>query len=224
MSITFRRLDVTYRNSAQIQMFYNVYLAHYNQSMASKDNDDILTGMMQQPEMDTKASSSQNGCGTSLPYGQKPTFFIINEKTTELSENDSKFLRLRILETIDSQDSRLSVICIRYNEKECRFCRSLNSKYQNTKDIKLFQKGNFFETSGYRGCEQDNLIIHFDYLLSDARVFECISRARKTLTVILSKTRLQGQTIKEMIRHETECTNKVCKDNGWDKLKVIDIR
>ena len=46
-NILFRQLDVTYRNSYEIQLFYNVFLAHQNQlsTLASqKYHNDILTG------------------------------------------------------------------------------------------------------------------------------------------------------------------------------------
>ena len=84
----FSPLDVTYRNSYQIQSFYNVFLAHYNQFAEYYEND-ILTGIMQQPQMNPNASSSsQDGMGSNLPSGPKPTLFITNKHLRELSNDE----------------------------------------------------------------------------------------------------------------------------------------
>ena len=63
------------------------------------------------------------------------------------------------------------------------------------------------DSSGFRGCEQNNLIIHFYYAIGGDLSFECFSRARQNLIVIISQTDLKEkyafqETVKEMLRHE----------------------
>ena len=107
----------------------------------------------------------------------------------------------------------------------------MNSRSQNRdgSSPKLFHKGPLNDSSGFRGCEQDNLIIHFDYVLNDAPYFERFSRARQNLIGILEETTLLfvdypfPSTMNEMLKHEENCENEKCKENGWDKLKVVDV-
>ena len=118
-------------------------------------------------------------------------------------------------------------------EEECSFCKSINSQFQNKDDStpKLVHQGALWESSGFRGCEQNNLIIHFDYTgygYTGYTIFECFSRARQNLIVIISQTELKENSafqnaINEMLRHEEKCENQKCKENGWNKLKVVDV-
>ena len=81
--ILLKQLKVSYRNSREIQLFYNVYQAHYNS--LSKDKDwDILTGEMKQPEMDPNHSSNQDEETNLLPLGPKPTLLITNKESKKL--------------------------------------------------------------------------------------------------------------------------------------------
>ena len=224
--ILFSQLDVTYRNSFPIQIFYNVFLAHYS-LLSKKGDQDILTGMMQQPQMDPNAS---DGMGSNLPSGPKPTFFIINKKLQELSDEELSIFETKVLKKIRGQDKSLSSMCIRGYGEECPFCRAINLKFQNKDDstIKLFHKGGYRDSSGFRGCEQNNLILHIDDASGGAFVFEGFSRARQNLIVIISQTELKRNypfqnTIKEMLTHEKKCKNQQCKENGSDKLKVVDV-
>ena len=119
-NIIFKKLSVTYRNSLAIQMFYNVFLAHYTQWSKHYD---ILTGMMQQPQISTKASySDHDGNGTNLPLGPKPTFFITKADPRDLSDDELKILEEKVLEKIVGQESSLSALCNGHNKEECSFC------------------------------------------------------------------------------------------------------
>ena len=68
---------------------------------------------------------------------------------------------MKVLGKISGRDKSLSAICIR-GSGDCPFCRSMNSQFQNKDDSipKLFHKGNNVDSFGFRGCEQNNLIIH----------------------------------------------------------------
>ena len=68
-----KELKVTYRNSREIQLLYNVYLAHYNP--LPKDVK-ILTGCMNQPEMDSSGSSNPEGKLRDLPSGSRPVLLL----------------------------------------------------------------------------------------------------------------------------------------------------
>ena len=237
-NILFSRLDVTYRNSYQIQSFYNVFRIHWNgpfKGWRDRDRNDrivrILTGKMQQPKMNPNTSSStQNGKGTNLPSGPRPLFFITNKETRKSSDDELKELETKVSKKISGQNKSLSAICIHGYGQECTFCSSINSQFQNKDDStpKLVHKGGFRDSSGFRGCEQNNLVVHFDYAIGGTLAFECFSRARQNLFVIISKTQLEqnetlANAIKEMLRHEEKCENKSCKDNELDKLKVVDV-
>ena len=112
-------------------------------------------------------------------------------------------------------------MCIRdYGEGECPLCRSINYRFQTKDDStpKLFHQGAFDDSSGFRGCEQNNLIIHFDDAYSDPPLFECFSRARQNLIVIIGKSYLEigwtfQNTIKEILTHDQKCENEKCKEN-----------
>ena len=231
-NILFKQLDVTYRNSHEIQLFYNVFLAHFYRFSYDDYANDSLTGMMQQPQMNPNiSSSSQDGKRTNLPSGPKPTFFITNKQTRELSNDELRILKMKVLEKIRGQDKRLSAICSNSNqiEGECPFCRSMNSQSQNKDDSipKLVHKGNFFDSSGFRGCEQNNLIIHIGDAFGSTPHLEWFSRARQNLILIISRTQLRRNdpfqyTIKEILTHDQKCKNQKCKENGWDKLKFVD--
>ena len=95
---------------------------------------------------------------------------------------------------------------------------------------KHVHKGVPYDTSAYRGCEQNNLIVHFWFtVLKDATwFFECFSRVRQNLIVIIDKHYLKSDfafpnTIREILRHDQNCQNEVCKENALDKLKVVDV-
>ena len=120
--------------------------------------------------------------------------------------------------------------CITGDDEECPFCKSMNSQFENKDDStpKLVHKCYAFATSGYRGCEQNNLIIHFDYAYSGTPSFECFSRARQNLIVIISKSILEENhtfqnTIKEILTHDQKCENEKCQENEWTKLKFVDV-
>ena len=233
--ILFGWLDVTYRNSFDIQMCYNVFLAHLDQFNIKN----ILTGMMKQPQPNPDCSLSQNSNRTNLPSGSRPTFFINKKHPSELSIDEMKLLEKKVLQRFNDQDKSLSAICVRssfkkafgwWEKEECTFCLSINWQFpeKDGSNPKLVQIGLLDSSSGYRGCEQDNLIIHFDDVLIDSIFFESFSRARKSLIVISSKSGLEidnpfRKTIRGLLKHEEKCENQKCKEQGWDKLKVIDV-
>ena len=177
------------------------------------------------------SSSSQDQKETNLPSGPKPTFFITNKEPRVLSDDELKTMGKKVLEKICCKDKRLSAICIRGYDEECPFCKSMNSQFQTKDDStpKLFHKGPYvFDSSGFRGCEQNNLIIHFDYTYGYNPCFECFSRARQNLIVMIGKTYLERNrtlpnTIKEILTHGQKCENERCKENGLDQLKVVDV-
>ena len=46
--------------------------------------------------------------------------------------------------------------------------------------------------------------------------------------MVLNKDDLEGNhpfeaAMKQMLKHEVTCDNQTCKQNGWDKMKVIDV-
>ena len=235
-NVLLRQLSVNYRNSWEIQSFYNVFLAHYNH-LQTHFTWDILTGIIEQPKMHPGPYSGAEVMETSILSGPKPIFFITNEEPDASSGDEvKKFLKYlekypKLMEIIKDQNNTLSAICFRdIDQRECRFCRSILSQFQ-THDIyhpKLFHEGIPSNSSGFRGCEQDNIILHFDALYAHYPIFECFARARKILIVILSKTVLEGdhpfqKAIKETMKHEETCKNEVCKEKRWDKLKVVNV-
>ena len=167
----------------------------------------------------------------SLPSGPKPTIFILDKEVEELSDNELKILEIEVLEKISGQEKRFSVLCVTNYKKECPFCRSIYLKSCDATS-KLVVTSNYKNTSGYRGCEQDTLIIHLKDLYSNHRSFETLSRARKNMIMIVDKRSLENKrsppglfhkTIKEILKHHETCENQKCKENGWEKLKVIDV-
>ena len=93
---------------------------------------------------------------------------------------------------------------------------------------KLFHQGHFSNSSGFRGCEQNNIILHFDELFDHYPVFECFSRARQNLIIVVSKRVLEGdhpvpKAIKEILKHEDKCERDTCKENLWYKWKVANV-
>ena len=107
----------------------------------------------------------------------------------------------------------------------------MNSPLENKGDssLKLFHAGGDPKVSyGFRGCEQDNIVLHFsDCSNSGYLAYELFSRARKNLIVILSKKYLEeddpfSKTIKEILRHEENCKSPICREHQWYNKKVMD--
>ena len=153
--------------------------------------------------------------------------FILHKEPDELSDNELRTLQTKVLDNLSNVHKSLSAICLNFNDDNCRFCALMNSLFPN-KDgsTKIIHNGTAFD-SAFRGCEQDNIILHPALGSYDA-VFECFSRARQNSMVILNKQDLRGvwalpRTFKELLRHEEICNNETCKEKGWDKLKVIDV-
>ena len=191
---------------------------------------------MQQPQMNPNTSyPSQDGKGTNLPSGPKPTCFITNEKPDELSDDELTILKTKVVGKIRGRDKSLSAICISNfvsaNVFECPFCRSINSQFQNKEDAtqnlfhqELSSSVKIMNSSGFRGCEQNNLIFHILDGYASPIFMECFSRARETLMVILSKEENYfSNTIKEILTHDQQCENRKCKQYGWNELKVVDV-
>ena len=58
--------------------------------------------------------------------------------------------------------------------------------------------------------------------------FECFSRARQNLIVIIYKKYFEKDNAfqnatKEILTHGQKCENETCKENGWNKLIVVDV-
>ena len=88
--------------------------------------DDILTGIMQQPQRDPNAySSSQDGEETHLPSGPKPTIFILEKRVEKLSDNEltwndlliSSFLPESVIEYIDPDEQNFALIYMKSKQR-----------------------------------------------------------------------------------------------------------
>ena len=105
-----RLLKVSYRNSREIQFFYNVYQVHFNS--LSKDKDyDILTGEMKQPEMDPNHTSNQDGETHLLPLGPKPTLLLSKKEQKKWSDNDIKDIQEKVVGLMNMNTNSFASIC-----------------------------------------------------------------------------------------------------------------
>ena len=116
--IMMRQLKVSYRNSSQIQLFYNVYQAHHN-SLSKNEDSDILTGEMKQPEMDPNDSSNEDGERNLLPLGPKPTVLISKKECKKWAADDIKSIKEQVSGMIDENTSSFLAVCHNGEEKEC---------------------------------------------------------------------------------------------------------
>ena len=216
--IMLRQFNVTYRNSHEIQLFYNIYQAHLN-AMNSEWN--VLTGMMKQPQMSI----------LKLPFGPKPTIFITNKELRESSDDELTILKTKIKRKISGPVKGLLfvdlfIVCINDPSRQCSFCNSLNKEYSTSEP---FHTGATYDYSGYTDYEKNTVIIHLGDSGNASRLIEFFSKARINLSLIVSRSHLTigplafSRSIREILRHDKRCTNKECKENGWDKLKVVDV-
>ena len=84
-------------------------------------------------------------------------------------------------------------------------------------------------SSGFSGCEDDVLFIHFTLTtnLNDLS-FEMFSRARRRLLLLVDEDTLNfdyhfQKTLKELMKHEENCDNESCDKQGLSKEKMIEI-
>ena len=189
---------------------------------------------MQQPQINPNDSSKRVKKNTRLP-----TFFINSEDRStnygamlpggDLSKDIINDVKTKVFKKIGKPEEGSSTICLAtWEYGGCALCKSINSDFQTNDDStpRVFQIGRSNDTSGFRGAEEENIIFHFNFITLDPPIFERFSRARKNLTVILSKPIrkcVQYNLIDELLRHDKICENPTCKENGWDKLKVIEV-
>ena len=228
--IMVRQLEVTYRNSRDIQLFYNVYQAHFK--LLAKDEDrSILTGEMKQPQIDPNHSFDQDGQTSSLPLGPKPTLLLIKKECKKWSDNDIKAIQENVAGLMDGNTNSFAALCFNPDRKDCALCQKTNDEYQN-KDDSTIKMGSI-KVGGKRyfnvhGCEKDNLVIHYSALLNYKNQFEYISRARKRLILIMDSKDLESvytffNVLKELRNHSESCKNDTCKEHKWDKKEVIEV-
>ena len=228
--IMVRELKVTYRNSKEIQFLYNVYLAHYNPS--PKNNDvKVFTGSLNQPDMDSSDSSNPEGIIRDLPVGSRPVLLVSKKASENWSDSDIKDIHGKVVGLLDGNKNSLFSLCINEKERDCGLCRKITWKYQNKYDsTPTMLDGNI----GYhlydtvRGCEKENVVIHYSGLSNLAGQFEFISRARKRLVLIIDSNDLDSGNpffteMKELRNHSQTCRNMTCQKNNWDKTEVFDV-
>ena len=231
-----KQLTVTYRNSSEIQLFYNVYLAHRN-SMAKKDNfsgDHILSVEMNQPKMDLTHSSNRDGDNDNLPTGTKPTLILSKKKSEKWSENDIRDIQEKIVDLIDVEKNSFAAICHNKEKKACTLCHHMNEKYQKNAEsmpkLNKYLNGKQFGEPPLHGCETDHLLIHYHYSVVRDRLveFDNISRARKKLILMMDLEHLDipstfYETMKELRYHAENCKNDTCMKHKWDQKKIIEV-
>ena len=228
--IMIRQLKVSYRNSSQIQLFYNVYQAHFNSLAKDKDRD-ILTGEMKQPEMDPNHSSNQDGETNLLPLGPKPILLLSKKEFKKWSDNDIKEIQEKVVNMMDMNTNSFAALCFNREGKECRLCQKLNEEYQTKDDstIKMgYMKIGDKWYDNVKGCEKDQLVIHHSGLFNYNNQFEYISRARKRLILIMDSKDLESEKpffeiMKELRNHSETCKNDMCKEHGWNKKEVVEV-
>ena len=79
-----------------------------------------------------------------------------------------------------------------------------------------------------KGCEKDNLVLHYSGLFGYNDQFELISRARKRLILIMDFKDLESEftfckAMKELRNHSETCKNDMCKEHEWNKMEVIEV-
>lgn len=241
-----KNLEITYRNGKEIQMFYNVFQAHYedvNHREEGSSHSDVITGFLQQPDHDSKENELNESIG--LPSGEMPHLLVFKEPVRNWAEKEFDSMKEYVSDIIDDSDSNAqnSVSCICINQKEdCRLCELIKEHYKNkpgsVQKMSLYRKDDkkgleIFLPSGFNGCEDDTTIIHFSTstILSFPNdvSFELFSRARKKMLIMISEHLLEDyypfcKTLKELINHdEEECINSYCKEHDWTKKKVINV-
>ena len=228
--IMVRQLEVTYRNSRDIQLFYNVYQAHFK--LLAKDEDrSILTGEMKQPQIDPNHSFNQDGETSSLPLGPKPTLLLIKKECKKWSDNDIQDIQENVAGLMDGNTNSFAALCFNPDRKDCALCQKTNDEYQN-KDDSTIKMGSI-NVGGKRyfnvqGCEKDNLVIHCGELPYYNYQFENISRARKRLILIMDLQHLDSENtfskiMKELRYHSKTCSNDECQKRKWDDKDVVEI-
>jgi hypothetical protein len=189
--------------------------------------------MMQQNE--NEGSSNEANQFKHLPSGEIPTLILFKTPRNEWSEEKVERMKRKMFTMIGNITTSLSCLCLDDN-KACSLCKDIQSYYKKgmNHDQKLGTNDGYYNGSGYIGCEDENLIIHFtsSSLMStfyDYTSFELLSRARERLWLMMEEEYLNHdltfmKTLVEMMNHdEQDCKNEVCKKEGWTKKKVLDI-
>ena len=131
---------------------------------------------------------------------------------------------------MDGKTNSVGALC--YNEgKECGLCKKMYEEYQNNNDTTIKIGLMKIEDQLYpnvKGCEKDNLIIHYSGLFDAKNQIEYISRARKRLILIIDSKDLDYEqtffkVLKELRNHSETCQNDMCKEHKWNRKGVIEF-
>ena len=240
--ILVKQLKTSYRNCKEIQQFYNVFKNHYD--VLRRDSNDykdhVITGEMQQPSSTTSSENKEKI--DNLPSGQMPILIqklsslIPTYKKKEDMKNEET-IKNNIMELVDitEEDMNMSVLCYKRNE-DCSLCQQINIELQKQNVIPKMRTmrddDGDLRSSGFSGCEDDVLFIHFPAVNYYNKLsFEMFSRARRKLLLLMddsfdfesNKDLTFYKTLAELIEHEENCNNKSCKKQGLSKEKVIEF-
>ena len=215
-------LTENYRNSAEIWLFYNVFAAHRYLSSSHGKECDIMKN--------TSPDSSR--ILPNLKSGPKPLLLTYKEEPTQWSDDSLKTVTAEVFEQIIGQEKSVLVICDKL-EGDCGVCESINRHFYPGDLSTTRTRGVYYSRlnlCSYRGVGIDNVIIHFTTNTShnDKIAFEFLSLARKHLIMIMSVNFLIEVdyslffiTLKEMISHEEQCNNQICKNEGWNDMSIV---
>ena len=234
-SLVVRELKASYRNCQQLQIFYNIFKAHFDEKRVYTQ---VISGIMQQPPSTTSTENEEEI--DNLPSGQIPILFKYKKREDKWTEEEIEKMKNKMIEMlVESKEAKSASIICDNGKEDCRLCKQLRNHLQtqnissNLKSIKSMKNGYILE-SGFTGCEDDALLLHFPSTASPTSnqiyQFEILSRARQTLLLLMSEKRLNmkdnafGKMIKEFSKHEEICKNKTCQEHGWSKKKVIEVR
>ena len=165
--------------------------------------------------------------------GHLPILVTYKKPEKKWSEEDIETVNKEITDifVISKTKEKISIICDNKNE-DCNFCQHMKIRIKDNLSTRLksirSDSGNL-KTTGYGGCEEDNVFIHLlSKTLYDYHNYEMFSRARKKLMLMMSENTLNKYrtlcgVVKELRNHEQNCENKACQENGWSKKKVIEV-
>ena len=232
-NVIVRQLGVSYRNCWQIQLFYNCFKNHYDESKDDDVYDTLITGNMNQPSSTT--SKENNEKIDNLPSGHVPVMIKYKKPGKDWTKEEIQTMKSKIFEILDieKRNENISIICGNANE-DCSLCQDIKTTLQINNQLSSLTSirgdNGFLGSTGYGGSEEDNVFIHLPSNTDDNPfAFELFSRSRKRLVLMISENALNGcyplnRALNELTKHEEICENKLCQEKGWAKKKVIDVR
>ena len=172
-----------------------------------------------------------------LPSGETP-FVIKYKKPINKRNNKSvETLKLEILRRICNTTAKegVSILCLNRHD-DCILCKKIRNHCEKEigepKMVMSRDDDGDCTTSGYDGCEDENVIIHYtssSYTGYEDVPFDLLSRARRKMLLLFEEAYLKynnpfSKTISEMISHDKQnCGNTLCKNEGWTKKKVVNL-